>query len=75
MVDLISKKTYQDMKQFIITEMKLDKKKAENLLLDLWDKLFEDDGPHGTMQWFWDQFEFTSEEQVKKREYSKSIRK
>jgi hypothetical protein len=75
MVDLISKKTYQDMKQFIITEMKLDKKKAENLLLDLWDKLFEDDDPHGTMQWFWDQFEFTSEEQVKKREYSKSIRK
>ncbi|MBP3195725.1 MAG: SEC-C domain-containing protein [Butyrivibrio sp.] len=63
---LISKKTYQDMKQFIITEMKLDKKKAENLLLDLWDKLFEDDDPHGTMQWFWDQFEFTSEEQVKK---------
>jgi len=46
------------MKQFIITEMKLDKKKAENLLLDLWDKLFEDDDPHGTMQWFWDQFEF-----------------
>lgn len=63
---LLSDKAYQDMFRFLEKEMGLDHIKAEDILLDLWDKVSGDDDPHGTMQWFWNQFEFEGEEQVEK---------
>lgn len=63
---LISKKSYQDMKAFLMKDMELDEHEATSLLYDLWDKICEDDDPHGTMQWFWDQFQFKDDKQVNK---------
>lgn len=62
---LISKKPYQDMYKYLTQSIKIDKQEAEELLLDLWDKLTLEDDPHGAMQWFWDQFILPTEEQMR----------
>lgn len=63
---LLSDKVYQDMLRFLEKEIGLDHQEAEDILLDLWDRVSGDDDPHGTMQWFWDQFEFEGDRQVEK---------
>ena len=63
---LLSHKPYQEMRKFLVGDMEMDEDEAEDLLLDLWDKLTMENDPHGVMRWFWDQFEFTDEAQVKK---------
>lgn len=63
---LLSKKPYQDMLTFLRNDMKMDTLEAEDLLLELWNQITMEDDPHGVMQWFWDQFEFTNEAQVEK---------
>ena len=63
---LLSKKSYQDMMKFLMTDMKMSHDEAENLLMDLWDRITMEDDLHGIMQWFWDQFEFENEAQVNK---------
>lgn len=63
---LLSKKPYQDMRNFLIKDMKMDSEEAGDLLIDLWDKITMEDDPHGVMQWFWDQFEFENDAQVNK---------
>ena len=63
---LLSKKPYQDMMKFLMADMKMSHEEAEDLLMDLWDMITMEDDPHGTMQWFWDQFEFENEAQVNK---------
>lgn len=61
---LLSGKEYQDMLAFMIKKLGMDKEEARYTLLDLWDKIAMDDDPHGTMQWFWNQFEFENDKQV-----------
>ncbi len=63
---LLSKKPYQDMRNFLIKDMKMDSEEADDMLIDLWDKLTMEDDPHGVMQWFWAQFEFENDAQVNK---------
>ena len=63
---LISAKEYQCMQSFIMKEFGLSKGEAEDLLLDLWDRVSTYDDPHGTMQWFFDQFEFENDKQFEK---------
>ena len=63
---LLSKKSYQNMRSFLIKDMKMDSEEADDLLMDLWDKITMEDDPHGVMQWFWDQFEFENEAQFNK---------
>ena len=52
--------------KFLMTDMKMSHDEAENLLMDLWDRITMEDDLHGIMQWFWDQFEFENEAQVNK---------
>lgn len=61
---LISGKEYQNMLSFMVKTLGIDRNEAKDTLLDLWDKVSGDDDPHGTMQWFWDQFEFANDRQV-----------
>lgn len=63
---LISAKEYQCMQSFIMKEFGFSKGEAEDLLLDLWDRVSTYDDPHGTMQWFFDQFEFENDKQFEK---------
>ena len=49
---LLSKKPYQDMMKFLMTDMKMSHDEAEDLLMDLWDMITMEDDPHGVMQWF-----------------------
>lgn len=63
---LISGKEYQDMQRLLEKEFGLSKTEAKDILLDLWDKVSGDDDPHGTMQWFWNQFEFKDDKQIEK---------
>lgn len=63
---LISAKEYQYMQSFIMKEFGFSKGEAEDLLLDLWDRVSTYDDPHGTMQWFFNQFEFENDKQFEK---------
>ncbi len=63
---LLSDKPYQDLMRFVMHEFDFDHADAEDLMYELWDKNAYDEDPHGTMQWFWDQFEFEDEKQVQK---------
>lgn len=63
---LLSDKAYQDMLSFLKKEMGLAHLEAENILFDLWEKVSGDNDPHGTMQWFWNKFEFEDEKQLEK---------
>ena len=55
------------MMRFLMTDMKMLYDESEDLLMDLWDMITMEDDPHGVMQWFWDQFEFENEAQIKIR--------
>lgn len=61
---LLSTPEYRDMQRFVESEFGLPEEKAEDILRDLWHKITEDDDPHETMQWYWNQFEFDGEVQV-----------
>ena len=64
---LLSHKVYKDMLAFLVKDMKMERDDAIDLLYELWDRIsWQDDNPHDTMQWFWDQFEFANDQQVNK---------
>lgn len=63
---LLSDKAYQDMLSFMKKELGLNHVEAENILFDLWEKVSGNDDPHGTMQWFWNKFEFEDEKQLER---------
>ena len=61
---LISAPPYQRMKKFLVRELHVDEGEAEDILCDLWFKIAQEDA-HDAMQWFWNQFEFEDDSQVK----------
>ena len=63
---LVSTPEYQEMLRFIADELGKPEDEAEDTLKDLWGKLADEDDPHETMQWFWNQFTFDGEKQVNK---------
>ncbi|MDO4491789.1 MAG: SEC-C metal-binding domain-containing protein [Lachnospiraceae bacterium] len=63
---LLSDHPYQKMLRFLEKEMGVDHMVAKGLLEDLWNFLSSDADFHGTMQWFWDQFEFENDQQIEK---------
>lgn len=63
---LLSDRAYQDMLSFMKKELGLNHAEAKNILFDLWEKVSDNDDPHGTMQWFWNKFEFEDEKQLER---------
>lgn len=63
---LISDKPYQDLMKFLEKEMGMTHLEAYDLIYELFYQVAFDDDPHGTMQWFWNQFEFADDKQVEK---------
>ena len=61
---LLSTPAYQEMQRFITRELGKTEDEANDILDELWGKLSDEDDPHETMQWFWNQFEFNGEKQV-----------
>lgn len=63
---LLSDKVYQDMFRFLEKEVGLTHGEAEDILLDLWDKVSRDDDLQDSLQWFLKQFELEDEKQFEK---------
>ena len=61
---LLSKKCYQDLETFLIRHLKMDVGEAVCIVLELWDRTFEEEDTHDVIQWFGDLFEFDNEAQV-----------
>jgi hypothetical protein len=51
---------------FLAGEMGMERDDALDILFDLWNKNAIEDDPRGTMQWFWNQFEFDDDAQVER---------
>ena len=63
---LLSDKVYQDMVRFLEKEVGLTHGEAEDILLDLWDKVSRDDDLQDSLQWFLRQFELEDDKQFEK---------
>lgn len=63
---LLSDKPYQDLIRFLERELRLKKEEISEIMFPLWNMLSSDCDPHDTMQWFWDQLVFESDQQVEK---------
>ena len=63
---LLSNQPYREMRRFLRKDMRMGASEAENLLLELWDRISLDNDFHGTTQWFLGQFEFRTEAQLRK---------
>ena len=61
---LLSTPSYQKMKGYMTKNLHLTETDAEDILLDLWDKISIEDDFHECMQWFMDQFEFKNKKQA-----------
>ena len=62
---LLSTPEYQKLKSFLIRKLGVPEKEAEDILVDLWDRISNDDDFHGSVQWFMEKFVLESESQLR----------